>query len=220
MPERIKLFTGAGAAGLAVHWMLLELEIPFDLVLLDVDQGEHRLPEYLALNPSGRVPALSIDGQIYLESTALLMLLAEMYPEKKFAPLAGERGRAEYLQWMVYLANALLPAFRAWFYADGGESEKEADIIKQSARRQIELCFDNIDKHLADGRRFVLGDTITVADFLLTMLLRWSRKMPKPSETWLYLANYQNDIRQNPYLREVHRREALSDWIGDAAKHS
>ena len=74
------LYYSPGAASLAVHWMLIELGVPFEAELVDIDAGAQRSPDYLRMNPSGRVPTLVIDGVPHGESTALLMLLAERHP--------------------------------------------------------------------------------------------------------------------------------------------
>src|SRR6187549_2046606 len=111
-----KLYYKPATASQCVHWMLIELGVPFELAL--VDTTTPRSPDYLRLNPIGQVPTLIVDGAPVTESAAILMLLAERHPEAGFAPPPGDPGRAAYLELMVYLANALLPAFRAWFYID------------------------------------------------------------------------------------------------------
>lgn len=215
MADQIKLYTGAGAAGLATHWCLRELGLPFELVLLDLDAGEQHLPDYRKINPTGRVPALSINGTIHTESTALLMLLAENYPKAGLEPPSGSSERAAYLQWMIWLANALLPAYRAWFYADGAGEDDTKRVLRQAAKTQIEACLDQLNDHFSDERPCILGSSFSVADMQLTMLLRWSRNMPKPSQDWSHLRRYQNEMKARPLLQEVHRVEGLTDWISD-----
>src|SRR5690349_24076931 len=106
------LYYSPGAASLAVHWMLIELEVPFEAKLVSIDEGAHKSPEYLRLNPTGRIPTLLIDGKPHGESAALLMLLAERHPQKQFSPPPGSATRADWLEMMVFLANTLLPAMR------------------------------------------------------------------------------------------------------------
>ena len=78
------LFYAPGTASLAVHWMLIELGVPFEAELVDIKA--ERSEAYLRLNPAGRVPTLVVDGTPVSESAALLMLLAERHPEGGFAP--------------------------------------------------------------------------------------------------------------------------------------
>jgi len=207
------LYAAPGAASLCVHWMLLELQQPFELTLLDTEKQQQKSPEYLKLNPSGRIPCLIVDGEPLAETAALLMLLAERHPEAGLAPAVGSAARGRYLQWMLWLANTLMPAFRTWFYpAEAAGSAHEADA-KAQARAVIEACWDRADALFADGRPYLLGDTMSAADLLLTMLMRWSRNMPRSAECWSQLAAYGERQRARPALQEVHRREGLTEWI-------
>jgi glutathione S-transferase len=207
------LYYAPGAASLAVHWMLIELGAPFETVRVDTKAREQDSPAYRAINPSGRVPAMIVDGRAHAECTALLMLLAERHPEAGLAPAPGAPERADYLQWMVYLANTLLPAFRAWFYPDEPAGAESAEAVKACQRPVIEGAFERIDGTLADGRPHLLGERLSAADFLAVMLARWSRNMPKPATAWPHLKAYLDRMRAMPSLREVHAREGLADWI-------
>jgi glutathione S-transferase len=201
-----ELYGAPGSASLAVHWMLLELGVPFEFRRLDLDAGEQRSAEYLKLNPAGRVPTLVVDGKPYAECTALLMLLAERHPDAGLDPARDAPERALYLQTMLYLANTLMPPFRAWFYPDEG-------LPREVSQPRIEAVWDRMDAQLADGRAFILGERMSAADFLLTMLTRWSRNMPKPAQQWPHLGRYMARMKQRPALVEVHKREGLTDWI-------
>ena len=206
------LYYSPGSASLAVHWMLLELDVPFEAKLVDIDAGAQKSPEYLRVNPTGRVPTLVFDGVPHGESAALLMLLTERQPEKKFAPAPGSATRADWLETMIYLANTLLPAMRDWFYAEKDGDPQGADAVKALARRRIEGAWDRLDARLADGRIHLLGSELTAADFLATMLMRWSRNMPRPATTWKNLAPYIQRMRSRPSFIEVNNREGLTDW--------
>jgi glutathione S-transferase len=208
------LYYSPGAASLAVHWMLVELGVSFELELVDIKSERIKSAEYRRLNPSGQVPTLVVDGEPCTESAALLMLLAERHPDAGFAPAVGSAGRAAYLELMIYLANGLLPAFRNWFYVgDYAGSEHEADVLDH-ARSRIEAVFDRLDHRLADGRSHLLGEALTAPDFLATMLMRWSRSMPRPATAWPHLAAYAARMKARPSYAQVSAREPLSEWIG------
>lgn len=206
------LYYSPGSASLAVHWMLLELGVPFEAKLVSIDASQQRSPEYLRINPAGRIPTLLLDGAPHGESTSLLMLLAERHPEKAFAPPPGSPVRADWLETMIFLANTLLPAMRDWFYAGTDGDPEGADAVKALARRRIESAWDRLDTRLADGRTHLLGNELSTADFLGTMLMRWSRNMPRPATTWKHLAPYVQRMRARPSFIEVNRREGLTDW--------
>ena len=207
------LYYSPGTASLVVHWMLIELGVPFDLVRVDLKAREQDRPDYRALNPAGRVPTLVVDGQPHAECAALVMLLAERHPEAGFAPAVGAPERADYLQWMIYLANTLLPAFRAWYYPTEPAGADNVEAVRRAQQPVIEAVFERFDAVLADGRPYLLGERMSAADFLLTMLTRWSRTMPRPAAQWPHLGPYVDRMRAMPSLREVHAREGLIDWI-------
>jgi glutathione S-transferase len=207
------LYGAPGTASMCVHWMLIELGVPFEFVTLDFATQAQKDPAYLKINPSGHVPALVIDGVAHAEAAALLMILAERHPERGFAPAIGAPGRADYLQWMITLANSLLPAFRLYYYADEGAGPENAEATKAQASARISAVFDRIDALLSDGRPYLLGRHLTAADFLLGMLARWSRNLKRTALDWPHLAAYVERMRSLPSYRETHAREKLTGWI-------
>jgi glutathione S-transferase len=208
-----RLYYSPATASFCVHWMLLELGAPYDLALVDFDAGAQKSPEYLRLNPQGRAPTLVIDGEAYAESAALLMLLAERHPEAGFAPGPGDAARARWLETMVYLANNLAPAFRDWFYAGKDGDPSGAEAVQALAKSKIEAVWTRLDVMLADGRPHLLGEAVTTADFLATMLMRWSRNMDRPATSWPNLAVYVQRMRGRPAFLELCRREGLTEWM-------
>ena len=207
-----KLYYSPGSASHAVHWMLIELGVPHELVRIDVETGANREPSYLRLNPAGRVPTMIVDGVARTESAALLMLLAERHPEHMLAPLPGSADRAEWLETMVLLANSGLPAMRDWFYADRDGEPVHADGIRRLAQGRIEALLERMDRNLA-GRAWLVGDRLTTADLLGTMIMRWSRNMPSPATDWPNLAPYVTRMRSRPSFIALYAREGLADWL-------
>jgi glutathione S-transferase len=203
------LYGAPGTASMCVHWMLIELGVPFEFVTLDFEKQEQKSPAYLRINPSGHVPALVIEGHAYSEAAALVMILAERHPERGFVPADC----AAYLQWMIFLANTLMPAFRLYFYADEGAGPENAPAAKAHAQARVERAWDRIDALLADGRPYMLGARMSAADFLLTMLTRWSRNMTRNAMQWPHLAAYILRLRAMPSYRETHASEGLQGWI-------
>ena len=175
------LYYAPGTAALVVHWLLIEADAPHQLVKLDLAAGEHKRPEYLALNPNGVVPTLVIDGAPQYEAAALAMLLAERHPQAGFLPAVDDPRRADCLQWMFNLANMVQPLFRQWWYPGEPAGEANADALRAHCAPRIEAEWARIDAHLAAHGPCLLGERVSVADFYLTMLMRWSRNMPKPA---------------------------------------
>jgi len=205
-----ELYYSPGAASFAVHWLLIEMNLPHTLTLVDLASRAQKSPEYLRLNPDGVVPTLIINGVARTECAALLLALADRYPAAGLAPASGDDVRAAYYQWTFYCANSLQPAFRNWFYAD--QAAGDAAAVKGLARTRIEGCWDRFAALLADGRRHVLGERLTAVDFLATMLMRWSRNMPKPATEWPVLSRYVQRMRALPSFKTLQAREGLTDW--------
>lgn len=204
------LYYSPGSAAMLVHLMLLETGAPHVLTRVDLEAGEQRSPAYLALNPHGKVPTMIVDGAPYAEAAALAMLLAERHPEAGLAPAAGDPARAAYLQWMFRLANTLQPAFRLWFHPQEGGGDEAA--AKDAARDRIETEWAHLDAHLGRHGPYVLGARPSVADFYATMLMRWSRNMPKPATAWPHLAALAARIKARPSWARLYAIEGLTEW--------
>jgi glutathione S-transferase len=206
------LYYSPSSASMAIHWMLIELRVPFKLELVDFESKQQKSTEYLRLNPSGRVPTLIVDGTPRTETAALLMLLAERHPPAGLSPAQSSPERADYLQWMFFFANTLQPAYRAWFYPTEPAGEANIDAAKVQARAQIEDVWPRIDAWL-EGRSFMVGNRLSAVDFLATMLMRWSRNMPKPATEWSNVLAYVQRTRALPSYRAMHEAEQLTEWI-------
>jgi len=206
------LYFSPGTASFVVHWLLLELDLPHELRRLDLDASEHKQAVYLALNPAGVVPTLVVDGRPICEAAAIALHLADVDTSRRFAPAPGTLARASYYQWMLTCANTLQPAFRAWFYPAEMAGEPNAAAAKQHARNKIEAAWDLAAAHLDARGPYLLGDQPTTPDFMLTMLMRWSRNMPKPATSWPALARLAAAMKARPTFAELYRREGLSEW--------
>ncbi|WAS91573.1 glutathione S-transferase family protein [Nannocystis punicea] len=204
------LYYSPGSASMLVHLLLLEIGAPHELRRVDLDAGAQRDPEYLRLNPGGVVPTLIVDGQPRWETAALALLLVERHTEANLAPPPSSPARGEYLQWVLYLANSLQPAFRWWFYPEAGGAE--AEVVLAAARRRIEAGWDRLDAHLGGGGPYLLGAEVSLADLYATMLMRWSRKMPRPATEWPHLAALARRVKARPSWRRLYAIEGLTEW--------
>jgi len=206
------LYYSPGAASMVVHWLLIELGVPHALELVDTSTGAQKAPGYLALNPNGVVPTLVVDGRPMFEAAALLMTLADRHPKTGLAPALGSPLRAQYHQWMFHLANAVQPLFRLWWYPHEPAGEEQADAVRARTAPRIEAAWSRLDAHLAANGPFLLGEAVSAADFYLTMLMRWSRNMPKPATEWPHLAALAERMKARPSFRELYQREGLTEW--------
>ena len=206
------LYYAPGAASLVVHWLLIETGASHQLRKLDLAAGEHKRDDYLALNPSGVVPTLLVHGEPLCEAAAIVLYLADAHPSFGLAPAPGTIERGRYYQWVLHLANTLQPAFRLWFYPNEAAGEANAEAAKQRARERIEASWDLVEAHLARRGPYLLGPSVSAADFLLSMLMRWSRNMPRPATDWPQLAALAQRMKARPSFRTLYEREGLTEW--------
>jgi glutathione S-transferase len=204
------LYYSSGTASMVVHLALLEIGAPYRLELVDVSR--ERDPAYLELNPQGTVPTLVVDGRALTESAALLMMLAERHPEARLAPAAESPERYLWQQWIMHLSNTLAATFRFWFYpADLGAPEHPPQL-RDALRRKIEGVWDRIDARLRAHGPYLIGREFSGADLYVTMLMRWSRKMPKPATEWPALKALADRVRARPSWKRLYELEGLTEW--------
>lgn len=208
----ITLYYSRSTASLVVHWLLIELGVPHELHELDFDKRDQKSPEYLKINPAGVVPTLVIDGRVLTEAAAIVMHLADMHPEADLAPALATPERAQYYRWMFFCANTLMPAYRAWFYSDEIAGAANSDATQHHARLKLEAAWQQVADHLRDHGPYLLGTQRSAADFLLTMLMRWSRNMPRQAIEWTHLGALASAMKARPSFRTLYEREGLTEW--------
>jgi glutathione S-transferase len=206
------LYYSPGSASMVVHLALLEIGVPYELRPVDFAKREQAAPEYLKLNPLGVVPTLLIDGRPRSESAALLIMLAQRHRESRLMPPAGTPEEEEWLQWVVYLSNSLASAFRLWFYpADLGPIE-QLPTLKDGIRTRIERIWETLDAHVEANAGYMMRGGFSGADLQLTMLMRWSRKMPRPATQWPALKTLADRVRARPSWQRLYELEGLTEW--------
>ncbi|HEY4560550.1 MAG TPA: glutathione S-transferase family protein [Lysobacter sp.] len=205
------LYYAPGAASFVVHWLLIELGLEAELRPVDIAAGEQKRAEYLALNPGGVVPTYIDDGQVMAEAAAIAMTLGDRHAGH-LAPTFDAPERAAYNQWMFHLANAVQPLFRIWWYPHEVAGEVNAELAREQVAPRIEAAWQRIDDHLAKNGPYLQGGQPTVADFYLTMLLRWSRHMPRPGDRWPHLGALAARMKARPSFATLCDREGLTEW--------
>lgn len=206
------LYYAPGAASLVVHWVLIELDVPHELVRVDFETKQQKSPEYLALNPSGVVPTLLIDGKPLCEAAAIVTYLADTHSAAGLSPPLESENRRYFYQWMFHLANMVQPPFRAWWYPGEPAGEANSAAAKEQARLRVEAVFANIDAQLEGQGPYLLGEQLSVADFMLVMLMRWSRGMPKTGLDYPNLAKLAGLLKARPSFRALYAAEGLTEW--------
>jgi glutathione S-transferase len=205
------LYYSPGRASMAVHWLLIELDVPFELRLVDFEHKAQKSADYLRINPDGMIPTLVVDGRPHTECAALALMLAERHSDGRLEIPRGTPERQDYLQWMFFFANTLQPLYRHWFYTDEVGGPDSADAVRACARVRIEKVWERVDVRLRSNP-YIAGRQISAVDFHATMLMRWSRNMPIAADKWEAIAAYLERMKSLRSFSLVHEREGLDIW--------
>jgi len=169
----MKLYEFAPTRSIRVRWTLQELGVEFESVPVNLMVGEHRRPEFLKINPAGKIPVL-VDGDLVLtESVAIVTYLAEKYPHKGLIP-TDLKQRAQVNRWLLFAATELeQPLWRisrhTALYPEDQRLPGDVLLASQEFRAMAEV----LEKHMED-RQFVVGESVTVADFVVAYTLDWA----------------------------------------------
>ena len=132
---------------MAPHFILEELKVNFELIKVDRENNAQKSPEYLALNPAGRIPTLIDDGLAIFESPAICIHLAESNPSSNLVPKIGDKNRALFLQWMMYLTNTVQAELMVYFYPQKHTTEIEkVNCIIEAQENRITDMFRLFEK--------------------------------------------------------------------------
>lgn len=168
----LTLYYTPGTCAQAVRIALEEANAPHTLVRVDFAAGQQRTPEYLAVNPKGRVPALVTPHGILTETPALLAYVAQSFPEARLAP-ADAHGFARLQEFHSYLASTVHVAHAHRPRASRWADEPEAiAAIQRKVPQNMTDCFTLIEDHYLQGP-WVLGDAYSVADGYLFTIAGW-----------------------------------------------
>jgi glutathione S-transferase len=158
-----------------VRWTLQELGVDFEPIRVNLLAGEHQRPEFLKINPAGKIPAL-VDGDLVLtESVAIVLYLADKYSNKGLIP-TDLKERAQVNRWLLFAATELeQPLWRisrhTVLYPE--DQRLPGDVIL--AGREFRAMAAVLEEHM-QRRRFVVGDRVTVADFVMAYTLDWGNE--------------------------------------------
>jgi glutathione S-transferase len=192
----MKLYEFAPTRSIRARWTLQELGVEFEAVSVDLPAGEQHSDAFLAINPAAKVPAL-VDGDIVLtESVAIAVYLAEKYPEKGFLP-ADPCARAQVMRWLLFIATELeQPLWRIAKHTRLYPEDKRLPAEIALARDDFTAMAKVLDKHMEE-REFVVGDTVSVADFVLAYTLDWAQ-MVGLLDGWPRLEGYMERMYDRP----------------------
>ena len=169
----ITLFYAAHTCSLASHIALEEAGAEYSTVRISFAEEEQRKPDYLAINPKGRVPAMITDKGILTETPAMLAYIAQSFPEAQLAPLDDPFAFAEVQAFNSYLCSTLHIAhahrMRGYRWANDAASIED---MKRKVPESVGACYDLIEHKMFRGP-WVMGETYTICDPYLFTVAQW-----------------------------------------------
>ncbi len=169
----LTLYYAPGTCALASHIALEESGAPFDAIRLDFSAGEQTKPDYLAVNPKGRVPALVTDRGILTETPAILAFIAQSFPSARLAPTDDAYDFARVQAFNSYLCSTVHVAhahkLRGYRWAT---EQASFDDMKRKVPDSVAACFQLIETEMLAGP-WVMGDAYTICDPYLFTIAGW-----------------------------------------------
>lgn len=174
----LTLYTHPQSRGRIVRWMLEEIGQPYEIRVMDFE-GSLKSPEYLKLNPMGKVPMLTSGDLVVTEVVAICAWLADRFPEAGLAPPLNDPARGSYYRWLFFIAGPLEMATTAKAYQWRIDAENRSSV----GCGLITDPLDAIEQTLTT-RDYLCGDRFTTADLLMASYLGWEMLMkiiePRP----------------------------------------
>jgi len=195
------LYYMKGSRSQRVRWMLEELELNYTLKHIDLFKGEANTPEYLAVHPLGRLPALLIDNDIMLESGAIVQWLADLHTDKGFAPAIDSPQRREFNQWMYFAVTDLeSPAWEIMLHSNIlPEDVAIKEIIPFAIGNYLKAL--TIVNEKLEGKTYLINNQFSAVDILLGYILMW---FPEHTESFSNIKSYIENLKQRPaYIRSI-----------------
>jgi glutathione S-transferase len=167
----MKLYWSPRSRSFSSLWLMEEAGQPYERVLIDISKGAQKTPEYLAINPMGKVPALSEGGATLAEAAAICAYVAERYPQCNLAPALGDPLRAKYLYWLFFAPGCIEPAMVQL------ATKIEMNPVA-AGWGDAQRVFDVLDAALAEGP-WILGRTFSAADIAIGSGLNFAVRLFK-----------------------------------------
>ena len=205
MNRHVTLYHSPRSRSAGAHALLEELGADYELHLLNLEKGEQRQSDFLAMNPMGKVPTIKHGDAIITEQPAVYLYLADLYPEAGLAPALDDPLRGPYLRWMVFYGSCFEPALidRAMKRDPGRPS--------QLPYGDFDTMFNTLLKQLSPGP-YMLGERFTAVDVLWGMALKWVtafKMLPELPE----IAAYVERVNSRPAMK---RAAAKNDELAAA----
>jgi glutathione S-transferase len=200
------LYSHDGSGGFAVEAALVRAGAAYKAITVDTAKGEQDRPDFVAINPMRQVPVLVLpDGTVMTESAAIVVHLADAFPDKGLAPKPATPAHARFLRWMFFMAANLYEGDLRYFYPERYTSDPDGiPGVKSAGAAHMKKSFAVVEEALAPGP-FLCGAALTIADVYLAMVGAWS---PEPLTSRRLLA-VTAAVAADPLIGPLWRRHGL-----------
>ncbi len=204
------LYTARKTGGFAPHAILEEAGATYTLENVDLQAGEHLTSAFRALNPLAQVPVLiRPDGALMTESAAMVIWLADTFPQCGLAPRQQDPARADYLHWMTFMAVNLYGAGLRVYHANVYPSAVKAHPgLRDLARQEIDSYLSIIERRLSETP-FLAGEQPSAADIYLLMLASWHPAQAELQPQCPRISAVCTQIRQRPAVKHINEWHKL-----------
>jgi glutathione S-transferase len=199
---RLTLYHAAPSRSSIVHWMLEELGEPYDIHLLSFKKGENRSPEFLAVNPMGKLPTLKHGDAVITEAAAICCYLADEFPRAGLNIPVGYPRRGPYLKWLFFGPSCIEPAV-----SERAFPRKEPAPRSTLGYGDFDTVMEVLAKATAAADPYLMGKEFTAADVIIGSQLRWGmlfKLIPERPE----FAAYVGRLNKRPALKRATEKDA------------
>ena len=199
---KLTLYHAAPSRSSIVHWMLEEVGEPYDIHLVSFKKGENLKPEFLAVNPMGKVPALRHGDVVITEAAAICTYLADEFPKSKLNVPVGDPRRGVYLKWLFFGPSCVEPAIMERAYP-----RKDTPPRAALGFGEFETVVEVLAKAAGAADPYLLGKQFTAADVVIGSGLRWGtmfKLLPERPEFAAYLTH----LNERPALKRATEKDA------------
>ncbi|HKA80658.1 MAG TPA: glutathione S-transferase family protein [Xanthobacteraceae bacterium] len=197
---KLTLYHAAPSRSSITRWMLEEVGEPYDIHFLSLSKGDNRAPDFLAVNPMGKVPALRHGDVVITEGAAICTYLADEFPRAKLNVPVGDPRRGTYLKWLFFGPSCIEPAV-----TDRAFPRKEEPRRAMLGYGDFDTVMDVLAKAVGKGP-YLMGEQFTAADVVIGSSLRWGmlfKLLPERPEFVAYVGR----LNQRPALQRTDEKD-------------
>jgi len=198
----LTLYFSPGACSMASHIGLEEAGATYVEKPTLLPKGEHKTEAYLKINPRGKVPALSVDGKVIVENTAILAYLAKRFPDRNLLP-ADPVEEARCISMMAWYSNTVHPSYQRFARSERfAESEAAKAEVKETGRKNFWANLQEIDS-LLDGKEWIMGRQYTVVDPYALVFYGWAVRAELPMQELAAYTAWKERMLKRPAVRKI-----------------